>query len=70
MRALMFEAIGETALGGNEVDLEAFDTSFSPVVGEKSRSTSFHQSISVAFSIPHSLNHFFKPNPTKNWAFG
>ena len=63
MRAVMSEDAGE---GVEEVE----EMRFSPEVGERVRSTSFHQSISTTFFMPHSWNHFARPRPTTNWALG
>lgn len=64
--------ISEPVVGGWEGDVvaDASEIRFSPVEGDKVISTSFHQSNSSTFLIPVSKNHFFKPKPTKNWAFG
>lgn len=64
MRAVMSEDVG------GELEADAFEMRFSPDVGDRVRSTSFHQSSSTTFWMPHSLNHFFRPKPTTNCAFG
>lgn len=53
-----------------ELAADAFEIRFSPLFWENVRSTSFHQSSSTTFLMPLSWNHFFRPNPTKNCAFG
>ena len=71
MRAVISEVVGggeEAVVVGLEAD--AVEIRFSPDVGERVRSTSFHQSISTTFLMPHSLNHFFRPKPTTNCALG
>ena len=61
---------GEVAVVLVGLEVDAVEMRFSPDAGERVRSTSFHQSISTTFLMPHSLNHFFRPKPTTNWALG
>jgi hypothetical protein len=49
---------------------EAVDILFSLVFGANVISTSSHQSNSCTFLTPLLSNHFFRPSPTKNCAFG
>ena len=52
--------------GGEHMDGEMALLS---VIGDSVGSTSFHQSTSTTFVMTNSLNHCFRPRPTKNCAW-